>query len=195
VLDNSYIFLVTVSPVLWCCWLGGRKGIRPVKNWVVGCWHGYLSGVRCRLAYGPADATVSCFSTIQIGFTFLVPAHLGSPRQRVKRVCVYTKLLSVDFSLHVPRITSFIFESVTDIMTDLANRECLMTEQIVLCCALFLGFVCDIQWTVDCFVNEDRFSCNYVIIWICSKLFCVFVGKAKNSVSVNVAILGSCFPR
>ena len=22
----------------------------------VGCWCGYLSGVRCRLAYGPADA-------------------------------------------------------------------------------------------------------------------------------------------
>jgi len=27
--------------VLWCCWLCGRKGIRLVKNWVVGCWHGY----------------------------------------------------------------------------------------------------------------------------------------------------------
>jgi len=25
--------------------------------WVVGCWHGYLSGARCRFAYGPADAT------------------------------------------------------------------------------------------------------------------------------------------
>jgi len=47
----------------------------------------------CRFAYGLADATathVSCFSKIQIGFTFLVPAHLGSPRQRaVKWVCVY----------------------------------------------------------------------------------------------------------
>ena len=33
--------------------------------------------------------SVSCFSKIQIGFTFLVPAHLGSPRKRaVKRVCV-----------------------------------------------------------------------------------------------------------
>jgi len=33
--------------------------------------------------------TVSCFSKIQIGFTFLVPAHLGSPGQRaVKHVCV-----------------------------------------------------------------------------------------------------------
>jgi len=33
--------------------------------------------------------TVSCFSKIQIGFTFLVPAHLRSPGKRaVKRVCV-----------------------------------------------------------------------------------------------------------
>ena len=33
--------------------------------------------------------TVSCFSKIQIGFTFLVPAHLGSPGKRaVKRVSV-----------------------------------------------------------------------------------------------------------
>ena len=31
----------------WRCWLGGMKGIRPVKNWVVGCWHGYLSAVKC----------------------------------------------------------------------------------------------------------------------------------------------------
>jgi len=37
--------------VLWRCWLGGRNGIRPVKNWVVWYWHGYLSGARCRLAY------------------------------------------------------------------------------------------------------------------------------------------------
>jgi len=25
----------------------------------VGCWRGYLSGARCRLAYGPADATAT----------------------------------------------------------------------------------------------------------------------------------------
>jgi len=37
----------------------------------------------------PLPLTVSCFSKIQIGFTFLVSAHPGSPGQRaVKRVCV-----------------------------------------------------------------------------------------------------------
>ena len=37
----------------------------------------------------PLPLSVSCLSKIQIGFTFLVPAHLGSPGKRaVKRVCV-----------------------------------------------------------------------------------------------------------
>ena len=30
----------------------------------------------------PLPLTVFCFSKIQIGFAFLVPAHLGSPRKR-----------------------------------------------------------------------------------------------------------------
>jgi len=49
----------TTPSVLWRCWLGSRNGIRPVKNWVVGCWHGYLSEARCRFAYRPADATAT----------------------------------------------------------------------------------------------------------------------------------------
>ena len=37
----------------------------------------------------PLPLTVSYFSKIQTGFTFLVLAHLGSPEKRaVKRVCV-----------------------------------------------------------------------------------------------------------
>ena len=37
----------------------------------------------------PLPLTVSCFSKIQIGFTFLVPAHPRSPGKRaVKRACV-----------------------------------------------------------------------------------------------------------
>ena len=37
----------------------------------------------------PLPLTITCFSKIQIGITFLVVAHLGSPGKRaVKRVCV-----------------------------------------------------------------------------------------------------------
>ena len=69
---------------------------------VVGYWHGYLSAARCRLACGPANATAThCLllqqNKIQIGFTFLVPAHLGSPGKRaVKRVCC--TCLELEFS-------------------------------------------------------------------------------------------------
>ena len=42
----------------------------------------------------PLPLTVSCFSKIQIGFTFLVPAHPGSPGKRaIKRVCVCVLML------------------------------------------------------------------------------------------------------
>ena len=85
--------LQCINPsVLWRCWLGDRKGIRPVKNWVVGagmviCLERDADLHMAQLM--PRPLTVSCFSKIQIGFTFLVPAHLGSPGKRVvKRVCV-----------------------------------------------------------------------------------------------------------
>ena len=45
----------------------------------------------------PLPLTVSCFSKIQIGFTFLVPIHSGSPRKRaVKWVCVCVLSIRLD---------------------------------------------------------------------------------------------------
>ena len=79
--------------VLRRCWLGGRKGIRPVKKlewWGTGVVDWLERDADMHMAQlTPLPLTVSCFSKIQIGFTFLVPAHPGSPRQRaIKRVCV-----------------------------------------------------------------------------------------------------------
>jgi len=39
--------------------VGRQEGHTACKNRVVGYWHGYLPGARCRLAYGPADATAT----------------------------------------------------------------------------------------------------------------------------------------
>ena len=47
----------------------------------------------------PLPLTVSCFSKIQIGFTFVVPAHPGSPRQTGVCVCY---LQPVQFSGSMP---------------------------------------------------------------------------------------------
>ena len=59
----------------------------------------------------PLPLTVSCFSKIQIGFTFLVPADLGSPGKRaVKRVCVCVCVC-------VPWMTSFSKQSLLFRMT------------------------------------------------------------------------------
>ena len=85
--------------VLWRCWLGGRKGIRPVKNewWGAGmvmCLEGDADLHMAQVM--PMPLIVSCFSKIQIGFTFLIPAHLGSPGKRaVKQECVCVSLVKL----------------------------------------------------------------------------------------------------
>ena len=87
-----YNIVVYMPSVLWRCWLGGRKGIQPVKNSRGGVlsWLSVWSEVQtCIWPSWCHCHSLSCFSKIQIGFTFLVPAHLGSPRKRaVKWVCV-----------------------------------------------------------------------------------------------------------
>ena len=89
----KYLMFFLHHSVLWCCWFGGRKGIRPVKKpewWGTGMVVCLERGADLHMAQlMPLPLTVSCFSKIQIDFTFLVPAHLGSPGQRaVKRMCV-----------------------------------------------------------------------------------------------------------
>ena len=55
----------------------------------------------------PLPLTASCFSKIQIGFTFLVPARLGSPGKRaVKRVCQCV------WSYHMSLMYIYVFKTV-----------------------------------------------------------------------------------
>jgi len=61
-------------------WAAGRaSGIRPVKNWAVGCWRGYLSGARCRLAYGPDDANATHCLLLQWNPDWFYLSGTGSP--------------------------------------------------------------------------------------------------------------------
>ena len=62
----------------------------------------------------PLPLTVSCFSKIQIGFTFLVPAQPGSPGKRaVKRVLLLLLLLLLYCTaLLLLLINAFLFYSV-----------------------------------------------------------------------------------
>jgi len=60
-----YFCYALIPSVLWHCWLGGRMGMRPVKHWVVGCWHSYLSGWDADLHMAqlmPLPIIISCSS-------------------------------------------------------------------------------------------------------------------------------------
>jgi len=95
--------------------LGGRKGIRPVKNWVVGCWRGYLSGARCRLAYGPADATathslslVPVKSRLVLPFWYWLTRVVPDKRPLNGCVCVFRSLFLRCLLLQLPlHITTY----------------------------------------------------------------------------------------
>jgi len=106
-LHNLVNILLNLLPsVHWDCWLGGRKGIRPVKTewWGAGVVICLERGGDLHMAQMmPVPLTVSCFSKVQIGFTFLVPAHLGNPGKRaVKRVCV---CVCVSFLISLPGVS------------------------------------------------------------------------------------------
>jgi len=76
--------------------LGGRKGIQPVKNewWGAGVVICLKRSADLHMAQlTPLPLTVSCFSKIQIGCTFLVPTNPGrSGKGAVKRVYKYVTM-------------------------------------------------------------------------------------------------------
>ena len=89
-----------MTTVLWCCWLGGRKGIRPVTEWlgagVVICLE---RGADLHMAQlMPLPLAVLCFSKIQIGFTFLV---LGSTGQKPLNGCLLFVVKFYDTLVHL----------------------------------------------------------------------------------------------
>ena len=76
----------TLPSVLWHCWLGSRKGIWPVKNWVVRYWHGCLSGLRCKwFVYGPADANATASSHAPVKSRMVYLSGVGLPRLSRKK--------------------------------------------------------------------------------------------------------------
>jgi len=68
----------------------GHPACKKTEWWGAGVVICLERGTDLRTAHQlmPLPLTVSCFSKIRIGFSFLVPAHLDSPGQRaVKRMC------------------------------------------------------------------------------------------------------------
>ena len=92
IVTHTCTFNCPLPSVLWCCWLGGRRasGLLKTEWWGSGMVICLERGADLHMAQVmPLPLTVSCFSKIQVGLTFLVPAYPGSPgKGAVKWVCV-----------------------------------------------------------------------------------------------------------
>jgi len=80
-------------------WAEGRaSGLQKTEWWGAGMVICLERGADLHMAQlMPLPLTVSCSSKIQIGFAFLVPAHLGSPGKRaVKRACVLLDQINLE---------------------------------------------------------------------------------------------------
>jgi len=111
----------------------------------------------------PLPLTVSCFSKIQIGFTFLVPAHPGSPGQRaVKRLCVCV-CVCVCVCIYIGRI-----------WWQLCCHCTCVVVMILSCCYLFclclyrwilLLSACRLTVCVDDIVPWRLYHCTRIVKW------------------------------
>jgi len=70
-------------------WQEGHPACKKLSGGVLEWLSDWSKVQTCTAQLMPLPLTVSCFSKIQIGFSFLVRAYPGGPGQRaVKRVCV-----------------------------------------------------------------------------------------------------------
>jgi len=88
-LYNGYFCLQCIDTVGW---QEGHPACKKTEWWGVGMVICLERGADLHMAQlMPLPLTISCFSKIQVGFTFLVPANQDSPGQKVvKRVYVTT---------------------------------------------------------------------------------------------------------
>ena len=132
--NMQYVLFYCIAFSALMLLVGWQKGIRSVKKWVVG------AGVVVCLEWGadlhiaqlmPLPLTVSCFSEIQIGFSFLVPAHLGSSGKRATEWTCVCVLYSVDddfWALIFTFVQYFVFRAF--------YRVCCFCCMLLSCCLL-----------------------------------------------------------
>ena len=91
-IQTGFVFLVPTShaaPALQDSFHDFQRCINLFMWWGAGVVVCLEQGASLHMAQlMPLPLTASCFSKIQIGFTFLVPAHLGSPGNEPLNGCV-----------------------------------------------------------------------------------------------------------
>ena len=89
--------------VLWHCWLGDRKGIRPVRSWMLVCWWWWFDWSFARLI-APVVTTTSiilCFTKHR-----LTQFHLENGHQMDREivVCCYIIICVDSLTAKIPSV-------------------------------------------------------------------------------------------
>ena len=79
--------------MLWHCWLGGRKGIRPVTNGDGGGGHWLVRMEWCPAGWSVCLPQLIFPCTIKSRSSLLAPAHPRGRKRAVKRLCVCVGVL------------------------------------------------------------------------------------------------------
>jgi len=171
-----------VPSVLWRCWLGGWKGIRPVKNVSGGCWCGCLSEARCRLAYDPADATAT-HCLLLVKSRFVVPFCYRLTQ--VIRHRAVKRVVCVNCSVFIAYKTAFLLLllycfNVTS--TVVALLVCIVSDLLTFCGRLFpmhnsLWNVIWIFWTLIYRVSPLGILCytKALVFFLCHLILYFFI--------------------
>ena len=101
--QGSWCVDFCLSLVLWHCWLGGRKGIRPVKIWSdeVLAWLSVWSKVQIIciwFSWCHCHPIISCFSKIQNGLSFWYRPTQVVLEKRPLNVCVCVRVCAYAWS-------------------------------------------------------------------------------------------------
>jgi len=134
------------------CWLGDRKGIWPVKTewWGAGMVICLERNADLHMAHlMPLSLTVSCSVKIHIGFTFLVPAHPGSPGQRAfKQVCMCVCVLKC-FSLYTVPVMFCLDDVFANVSVCVYARMAVSALAYIQPCC-YSSFIISLCITVSC---------------------------------------------
>ena len=110
----------------------------------------------------PLPLTVICFSKIQIGFTFLVPAYLGCPGKRAVKwvfVCLFN---GIEFSWQRNKADS-LFGTVWCRRMVWSVWNCMLTGHVILFLCLHLSN----RWAGDIMFLHCPSICAYIRLCIC----------------------------
>ena len=99
---RHYLCNLYMPSVLWRCWLGGRKGIRPVKNMGDGGGRHWLVQMEWRPVGWSVYLPLLIFPcTIKCRSSLLAPAHPCSPGKRAVKRLWWWWLYMINFSCFI----------------------------------------------------------------------------------------------